>query len=74
MRKPHLIPNWKRCWRMYSVQADAIPLAAFAVWGLMPDEWRDVVPEAWLLWLAGVSFALGIVGRVVKQPEVSGHD
>ena len=64
-----LIPNWRKAWRMFSFQADAIPVAVAAVWGLMPNEWRNSVPQEWLLYGAITFFILGMVGRLVEQPS-----
>ena len=32
--KPKLIPNWRRAWRMFSVQVAAVAVA----WGAMPPD------------------------------------
>lgn len=64
-----LIPNWKKAWRMFSVQADALTVAMVAVWGLMPQEWKSSIPDGWLLAAAVVFAGLGIVGRLIEQPK-----
>lgn len=70
--KLRLISNWKQCWRWYSVQADYIPLAVIGAWQVLPAEWKSVVPETWLLYLAVAGFALGIVGRIIEQSDAKG--
>lgn len=67
--KPRLIPQWKRAWRMFSVQASAVIVA----WVALPMEQQTAL--AWLLGLApdavpGILAALAIVGRMVDQPKV----
>lgn len=63
-----LIPDWRRAWRMLSVQV----AAAAVVWGSLPPEQQAAIlsllgigPER-IPALLGVLF---IVARLVKQPE-----
>lgn len=67
--KPRLIPQWKRAWRMFSVQASAVIVA----WVALPGEqqaalvgWLGIAPEA----VPGILAALAILGRLVDQPKV----
>lgn len=64
-----LIQNWRRAWRMFSVQASAVILA----WVALPEAQQtalaglvgipaDTVP--------GLLAALAILGRLVDQPKV----
>ena len=69
MRKPRLIPNWRRAWRMASVQAQAIALAVLGGWQAMPDELRAVVPTWAVLGVAMLLLVAGIVGRLIDQPK-----
>lgn len=64
-----IIPNWKKAWRMFSFQADAIPVAGVAAWSVLPEEWRAAVPQDWLLYGAVAFFVLGMIGRLIYQPE-----
>jgi hypothetical protein len=70
MMKPHLIPNWRRAWRMFSVQAQALALAVIGGWQAMPDDLRTVVPPEAVFGLAMVLLVAGIVGRLIDQPKV----
>jgi hypothetical protein len=69
LRKPALIPNWRRAWRMFSVQASALTL----VWLALPEEKQAAIvalagipPDA----VPGTLVALAILGRIVAQPKV----
>jgi hypothetical protein len=64
-----LIPQWRRAWRMFSVQASAVILA----WVALPEARQ--VALAGLVGIApddvpGVLAALAILGRVVDQPAL----
>lgn len=68
--KIHLIPNWRRAWRMFSVQAQALAFAVLGGWQAMPDDLRAVVPASAVFGLAMVLLVAGIVGRLIDQPKV----
>lgn len=66
-----LIPEWRRSWRMFSVQALAVIAAAPLVWAELPDDAKAsvtaLVPTEWLPFITtGVALA-GIIGRLVDQ-------
>lgn len=64
-----LIPNWRRAWRMFSVQAQALAFAVLGGWQAMPDELRAAVPAWAVLAVAMVLLVAGIVGRLIQQPK-----
>ena len=67
-----LIPNWRRAWRMFSVQAQATATAILGGWAALPEKWQDQMP-AWVpVTLACVVLVFGIVGRLVEQPKTRG--
>ena len=64
-----LIPQWRRAWRMFSVQASALVLA----WLAVPPQQQEafagllgIAPEM----IPGALAALAIAGRLVDQPKV----
>lgn len=67
-----LVPNWKARWKAYSVQAQATSAAILLTWSQMPDEYKAVIPQKWIIVLAVTVLALGIIGAHVAQPSVSG--
>lgn len=64
-----LIPNWRRAWRMFSVQAQAAGIAAIAGWQALPDDLRALVPQPLAIGLAVALLVLGIIGRLIDQPK-----
>ena len=70
MKKPRLVPNWRKAWRMLSVQAMAVAGAIQAAWAVLPDDMKSTIPPTLVQWLTLGLLALGIAGRLVDQPEV----
>lgn len=67
--KPRLIPNWRKCWRMFSVQAQALALAILGAWQVMPQDLKAVIPPSAVFWCAMSLLLAGIIGRLVDQPK-----
>ena len=64
-----LIHNWRRAWRMFSVQAQGTALAVLGAWQALPDEMRSVVPAWAVVTIAMLLLVFGIVGRLTEQPK-----
>lgn len=64
-----LIENWRKAWRMFSVQAMALAVAVQALWE--SGALQDVVPAAWVPRITIGLLVFGIVGRVVCQPKAA---
>lgn len=65
---PKLIPNWRRAWRMLSVQVAALAVA----WGAMPAETQAAVLEALGIGPERVPAVLGaliLLARLIDQPK-----
>ena len=69
-----LIPNWRKAWRMFSVQAQAIALALAGAWQAVPEDIRNVVPGWVPITLLALILVGGIVGRLISQPKVHDHE
>ena len=67
-----LIPEARRAWRMFSVQAQAVAIAVLGAWQAVPDDLKAKLPPSLVYWVAIGLMVLGIVGRLVHQPKVSG--
>jgi hypothetical protein len=66
-----LIPNWRKAWRMFSVQAQTIALALTGAWQAVPEDIRTAVPGWVPLTMLGLILVGGIVGRLIEQPKVA---
>lgn len=64
------IPNWRRSWRMFSVQAMALAAAIQGAWPSIPEDMKASIPAQWVHWITGALLVAGIVGRLVDQPKV----
>jgi len=64
-----LVANAGSAWRWFSVQANALEIAAVSAWLMVPEDLRAAVPASWLAGGAIGLSVLGIVGRLVRQPE-----
>ncbi|SCC72745.1 N-acetylmuramoyl-L-alanine amidase [Acinetobacter albensis] len=79
-RERLLLENWKKAWKLKSVQVGAISaffdvLILFAeqflgVWNIIPQDLKDLIPEQWQEYV-GIFVGVGIVlARLKKQPEL----
>lgn len=67
-----LIPNWRRAWRMLSVQIGALAL----LWIALPAETQAAVLEALHIdkqYLPGILGLAVIIGRLIAQPKVEAY-
>jgi len=68
-----LIPEWRKCWRLTSVQLAIITAVLNAAAGAWVAFEGHINPVAW----ASVNMALGVamaIARVVSQPKVTGKE
>ena len=72
MRKPKPVKNWRKCWRMFSVQAMVLAGAIQGAWAALPAEMQSTVSDEWLRYITITLMVAGVVGRLVVQPTVSG--
>ena len=70
MRKPTLIPNWRRAWRMLSVQCMTLAAAIQGTWPLMPEDMKATLHPSVVHWVSLALLIAGIAGRLVQQPKV----
>lgn len=64
-----LIPNWRRAWRMLSVQAFALAGSLQLLWLELPPEVKAELPATLVHWVTLAVAVFGAVGRVVDQPK-----
>lgn len=65
-----LIPQWKRCLRMFSVQAMILAGAVQGAWASLPDEMKATVSDDWLRYGTIALMVLGVIGRLVAQSSI----
>lgn len=70
-----LIPNWRRAWRMLSIQVAGLATALWGAWLAATPEQQAAVIEFIGLdpsrWGPLVAFAGFVVARLVAQPAVT---
>lgn len=64
------IANWKKAWRMLSIQAMTLAGAVQGAWMFIPDEMRSSIPANVVQVVTIALLVLGVVGRLVDQPKV----
>ena len=65
-----LITEWRRAYRMFSVQLMAVAAVLQVAWTEHPEIIRAVVPDAWVPYITAGLLVLGIAGRLIKQRKV----
>lgn len=67
-----LIPNWKKWYRMISIQCQTVAIAVIGGWQALDPDMKAVIPF-WVVMTVAISvLVLGIIGRLVQQDSVSG--
>lgn len=62
-----LIDEWKKAYRMLSVQAMGLALAVQGAWPTMPEDLKARLPSHLVYWVSALLLVAGIVGRLVRQ-------
>jgi len=65
-----LIENWRKSWRMLSVQAMTAAAAIQGAWASVPEDMKASIPPGLVHWVTLSLLVLGIAGRLVDQPKV----
>lgn len=82
IKKPELIPDWKKAWRFWSMRLAALgtaitsllilwPDAALQAWNLLPQDLKSVLPERMVPIIGVGIFILSMVARVINQPKLN---
>jgi hypothetical protein len=64
-----LVPEWKKAWKWFSVQALFLIGVIEAVWLTLPPETLALIPADTRAWIITGLAIFGALGRVVKQGE-----
>ena len=65
-----LIDNWRKAYRMLSVQAMAAATAIQGTWVLIPEDMKSIIAPGIVQWITMGLLVFGIFGRLVDQPKV----
>lgn len=65
-----LIANWRKAYKMLSVQAMALATAIQGTWAVLPDDMKTTIPPQAVQWITMGLLVFGIFGRLVAQPKV----
>jgi len=65
-----LIANWRKAYKMLSIQAMAFATAIQGAWVFIPEDMKASIPPTVVQWVTMGLLAFGIVGRLVDQPKV----
>ena len=44
------------------------------VWNAIPQQYKDMIPETWGIWIGGIVSVAMVLARLKKQPELHGGD
>lgn len=76
-----LIDDWKSSYQLLTVKLGAILSAFFTllilfseqllvVWNAIPQQYKDMIPETWGIWIGGIVSVAMMLARLKKQPEL----
>lgn len=65
-----LINEWRRSWRMISVQCMTLSIAIQASWDRLPAELKSTFSDETMHTISISLLVLGIIGRMVLQPKL----
>ena len=65
-----LIANWRKAYKMLSVQAMAMATAIQGTWAVLPEDMKTTIPPQAVQWITMGLLVFGIFGRLVAQPKV----
>jgi ABC-type uncharacterized transport system permease subunit len=66
-----IIPDWRRAWRWFSVQALVVLAALPLVWSTLPADLRAYLPDGWEPYVLLVVAIGGLAGRFVDQNKAA---
>lgn len=64
-----LIPQWRRAWRMHSMQIMAALAALPLIWAELPPEVKALIPEGWQVYIVAALALIGMIGRLRDQTK-----
>jgi hypothetical protein len=67
--KLKLVDNWRQGWKWVSVWCMALSGAVLTSWQTLPDDWKAMLPQAFLQRYIGPLLLIGIIGRFIDQTK-----
>lgn len=64
-----LVYNWRKAYKMLSIQAMAFATAIQGAWVFVPEDMKATIPASIVQWVTMGLLAFGIIGRLVDQPK-----
>lgn len=64
-----LVDDWKNAWKWVSVHAFLVLAALPLVWLQLPQDVKNMLPEAWRPWVLTAIAIGGILGRIKDQKD-----
>jgi len=72
-----MIYNWRKAWKFWSLQLQAVGLAALAfpevlldAWQYLPDNIKAMLPDEYASVVGLTLIAAGMIARLIKQEKV----
>jgi len=62
-----IVPDIKRAYRWFSVQAMVLATAIQGAWLIIPDDMKSSIPHGYVTAVTMALLVLGVAGRLVKQ-------
>ena len=69
-----LISNWKKAYKMISMQAMALAIALQSSWEYISSNLKEKIPDQLVTGMTISLLILGIIGRLVKQESLSNEE
>lgn len=65
-----LVPDWRECWKWHSMHAMGGTIGALIyAWNAMPERMKAEFPARWVILLAVVMLAGGMIARLRDQAK-----
>jgi len=70
MKKWNLVDDWKQAWCWISVKCMVLGAAIQGAWLFIPEDMKASIPPNVVQIVTLGLLAVGVIGRVTKQPEL----
>ena len=69
MKKPRMVPGWKRSYKWLSMRMMAVAASLQVTWMTLPDDMKSSLPSEWVSGATAFLLVAGMAGRMVSQPS-----